>query len=543
MPDPFSPDPSAEPESRPRRRVKRDGKVVAMPGAKAPPPRELPHSLDAEERLLACCFLDGADMVPRCRAAKLSPDSFYEPKHGVILEAIYALHDAQQATTTDVVAEYLRTARKLDEIGGPAFLVQVSARIPTTAEAGYFLEQVRQQWILRQIIRRAERLSARAYDYAGEPLSEFLSPDVVWFESALARLAHGGRGDVYTLKTRIAEVVADVKLRAEGREDRSRWVWTGFPAFDETQRSACLRPLGSLEEDHNVLIGGGSSQGKSVLMRQLAGQAVLSGQSVVVYTLETTVKGFIRSLAASWAEINLLALDRMPRDRLQKFEDYCAELMEVADKRLFIFQHEPAFSLRTIEEVGTHARRFAMQHGAPHLMLLDYMQLVGTKKRCGAREQEVAEVSNGWQGLQRELGCVAVAGAQLNEAGLREMRQVRRDEEGKVIHRMPNRGDLRESQSMYHAADVVWFLYQPPEDCTGRDQSDGNAATPESWIVQDKRRNGVRGICRTWFQKQFGRFREIGGDEAAGGSPRPAGPAPIPPGKRVSKADFRRPQP
>lgn len=535
----FDSDPSSEPSSRPRRRVRRDDKVVAMPGATG---RALPHSLEAEAMLLAACLIDPADLLPKCRAMKISAESFYEPKHGIVLTALFALYDAQQPVDVSTLAEQLRTTQQLDGLGGYPFLTQISAGASgTTAQAEFFLAKVRELWILRQIIRRATELNEAVFAYSGEPLAEFLSPHVVWFENALGRLAHGGRGDVYTLGKRIAEVRADVQLRAEGKEDRRGWIWTGFTAFDDLERDSCLRPLGSLEEDHNVLIGGGSSQGKSVLMRQLAGQTLLSGQTCLVYTLETTVKGFIRSLAASWAGVNLLALARTPRDKLKEFDDYCEQLADLADKRLFVFQHEPSFSLRTIEEVSTHARRFAMQHGVPHLMLLDYLQLVSTKKRCNSREQEVAEVSNGWQGLQRELGCVAVAGAQLNEAGLREMRQVKRDEDGKIIHRLPNRGDLRESQSMYHAADVTWFLYQPPEDCRGVDQSEGNAPTPESWIVQDKRRNGVRGVCRLWFQKQFGRFREIGTDEGGTGSPtaRPAGPAPIAPGARVSKAAFK----
>ncbi len=528
MNEPSAQSPAPE---RPEKRRAKPG-LVGLPFVGRTPP----HSLEAEEYLLSCCLLDGADLMPRCAAARIAPESFYLAGHGLIFEALAELYAAQQPTDVACVAEHLKTKKLLDAVGGYTFLAQVSSRIPTTAQAGFFLAKVRELWILRQIILKGTGLVEEVYAFSGEPLAEFLSPHVVWFEKALGRLSAGGRGDVYTLEKRIAEVRADVKLRAAGGEDRAGWIWTGFNAFDGLDKDGCLRPLGSLEEDHNVLIGGGSSHGKSVLMRQLAGQALISGQRVVVYTLETTVKGFVRALAASWAGVNLLLLKRTPADLLKKLDDCCEELAELADKRLFVFQHEPGMSLRKIEEVGLHARRWAMQHGTPHLIALDYLQLVGTEKRCNSREQEVAEVSNGWQALQRELGCVTVAGAQLNESGLREMRKVQRDENDKIIHRMPNRGDLRESQSMYHAADVVWFLYQPPEDCRGADQSAGDATTPETWIVQDKRRNGVRGICRTWFQKPYLRFREIGADEGVNPG-RPA--APVAPGTRVSKNEFR----
>jgi replicative DNA helicase len=534
-------DPSSEPNSRPRRRVRRDdAKVVTMPGAAG---RPLPHSLEAEESLLACCLLDGADMIPRCRTAKLIPESFYDPKHGIVLEALYALYDAQQPIEPAILAEHLKTRQLLDGLGSYAFIAQLTKRVPTTAEAAYFLEQVRTAWILRQIIRHGEKLTAETYAYAGEPLVDFLSPHVVWFETALARLSHGSRGGVFTLKKRIEAVKEDVARRAAGTEDRRRWVWTGFSAFDDVERDSCLSPLGSLGvEDGNLLIGGGSSHGKSVLLRHLADQALESGQRVLVYTLETSVEGFVRMLAAARSSVNLLALKRTPGDRLKRFEECCDELMELADKRLFVFQNEAGMNLRTIEAVATHARRFSMQHGVPHLLELDYLQLVDTEKRCNTREQQVAQVASVFQELQRELGCVTAGGAQLNEAGLREMRQVRRDENDKIIHRLPNRGDLRESQAMFHAADVAWFLYQPPEDCRGADQSDGNALTPETWIVQDKRRNGVRGVCRTWFQKQFGRFREIGADESGTAAAKPTSPAPVASGARVASSHFKTPK-
>ena len=49
--------------------------------------RELPHSVEAEELLLALCLLDGRETVTRCLAAKLRPASFYVTAHGVIFES------------------------------------------------------------------------------------------------------------------------------------------------------------------------------------------------------------------------------------------------------------------------------------------------------------------------------------------------------------------------------------------------------------------------------------------------------------------------
>ncbi|HEX3729070.1 MAG TPA: replicative DNA helicase, partial [Opitutaceae bacterium] len=43
----------------------------------APAGRQIPHSVEAEEFLLGCCLLDGADTIALCLEAKLTPAAFY----------------------------------------------------------------------------------------------------------------------------------------------------------------------------------------------------------------------------------------------------------------------------------------------------------------------------------------------------------------------------------------------------------------------------------------------------------------------------------
>ena len=115
--------------------------ITAAPAAIG---RSLPHSLEAEEYLLSCCLLDGADVVSRCLEARIKPESFYDSKHGIVFERLLDLYNRQAPIDISVVAEELKTARQLDQIGGYAFLTQVSSRIPTTAQASYFIQKVRE---------------------------------------------------------------------------------------------------------------------------------------------------------------------------------------------------------------------------------------------------------------------------------------------------------------------------------------------------------------------------------------------------------------
>lgn len=471
--------------------------------------RTLPHSIEAEEQLLAAVFIDPAEILPLCRAAKFAKGSFFEPKHGLIFEAMVALDAAQKPVSVETVIESLTESKTLEEAGGFAQVVQVSRAAPTTAQARFWINQVRKQWILRQTIRRATKIAEECYAYAGEPFVEFYAPHAAWFQTALARARLSDHGAVETAPEAIDRIRRDIRLRAEGKEDRSGWIYTGFPEFDNIDSSTCMFPFGSAREDHNVLIGGGSSMGKSVLMRQIAGEAVRRGQRVLVYTLETSRDGFLETLGAAQAGVNLRTLARAPRDFVDRLDTALCELAALAEKRLFVFQSSDDPALRTIEGICTHARAWCAQHGTPHLIVLDYLQLIGTTKRCGSREQEVATVSHTWQALQRELGCVTLGGAQLNEQALAGLRQIKRDKEGRVVHELPNRGALRESQALYHDADIVIFLHLPVEDRNQRDQVSSEVSRPEMWLCVDKRRSGARGKAAAWFEKQFGRFEPI----------------------------------
>ena len=75
--------------------------------------RSLPHSLEAEEYLLSCCLLDGADVVSRCLEARIKPESFYDSKHGIVYERLVDLYNRQTPIDVSIVAEELKTARLL----------------------------------------------------------------------------------------------------------------------------------------------------------------------------------------------------------------------------------------------------------------------------------------------------------------------------------------------------------------------------------------------------------------------------------------------
>jgi hypothetical protein len=66
-----------------------------------------------------------------------------------------------------IVAEELKAAGQLDAIGSYAFLTQVSAKVPTTGQASYFIERVVELAELRALLRSATSVVEHGYNYAG----------------------------------------------------------------------------------------------------------------------------------------------------------------------------------------------------------------------------------------------------------------------------------------------------------------------------------------------------------------------------------------
>ena len=102
----------------------------------------LPYSLEAEEHLLACCLIDDGHTVGRAFAAGVGEASFYEGKNAAVWRALEKLWQRKSPTGVVCLAEELKARGEFEEVGGYAFLTQVSACESTTAQADYLVERV-----------------------------------------------------------------------------------------------------------------------------------------------------------------------------------------------------------------------------------------------------------------------------------------------------------------------------------------------------------------------------------------------------------------
>jgi replicative DNA helicase len=440
--------------------------------------RTLPHSLEAEEYLLSCCLLDGSDVVSRCLEARIRPESFYDPKHGVVFECLLELYNRQAPIDISVVAEELKTARQLEQIGGYAFLAQVSSRIPTTAQAGYFIEKVRELALLREIIRSATGAVEDCYGFSGG-IDEFVDQiEAKIFSVTQNRVSESAKQ--MREPTREAMNVINKMMMKKGE---LTGISSGFKDLDQM--------MWGFQRQEMIILAARPSMGKTSLALNFAEAAALPKKgppsAVLIFSLEMGASQLALRMLCSRARVNMKLL----RDGLlSKNGDEQNRLLQAADE----FAKAPIFiddsSAISIMQLRAKARRIHSRHPLGFIMV-DYLQLLSPTDPKVPREQQVAEASRGLKAIAKELDVPVLVLSQLNRSSEKD-------------NRTPKLSDLRESGSIEQDADVVLMLARP-RDADEKFQ----VAADSAELIVAKQRNGPVGELKLTFLRDITRFENF----------------------------------
>ena len=440
--------------------------------------RTLPHSLEAEEYLLSCCLLDGADVVSRCLEARIRRESFYLEAHGIVYERLLDLYNRQMPIDISVVAEELKTAKQLDAVGGYAFLTQVSSRIPTTAQAGYFIEKVRELSLLREIIRAGTGAVEDCYNFSGG-IDEFVDQvETKLFAVTQNRVSESARQ--MREPTREAMNVITKMMMKKGE---MTGVSSGFKDLDAL--------LWGFQKQEMLILAARPSMGKTSLALNFAEAAALPKRGdpvgVLLFSLEMSASQLALRMLCSRARVNMKLL----RDGLlSKNGEEQQRLLAVADE----FSKAPIFiddsSALSIMQLRAKARRIHARHPLGFIMV-DYLQLLSPTDPKVPREQQVAEASRGLKSLAKELNVPVLVLSQLNRSSEKE-------------NRTPKLADLRESGSIEQDADVVLMLARP-KDADEKFQ----VAADSAELIVAKQRNGPVGELKLTFLRDITRFENF----------------------------------
>jgi replicative DNA helicase len=375
-----------------------------------------PHNLEAEESLLGAMMLS-REAITAAIEAHLDPADFYKPAHGAIYESAFALHSRGEPVDPVTVAEELRRASQLDQLGGRTTLLRIQASTPASANAAHYAQIVGELAVLRRLIETAGEIQEMAYA-AEDAVDETLDrAEAAIFEVAEKRVTDS----LVPLYPALEQTMNQLEALYD-RESDIVGTATGYHDLDAI--------LLGLQPSTLSIVAARPGQGKTSFALGLAQHVSVHGRKpVMFFSMEMGYLELTKRLLAAEARVpsRKLQTGRLGEHEWPRVNQAVGRLAEAP----FFIDDNPHC---TVMEMRAKARRIKARYGDLGLIVVDYLQLMTShNKRIESRQVEVSELSRGLKILARELEAPVVCLSQLNRQ--LEYRQDKR----------PMLADLRES--------------------------------------------------------------------------------------------------
>ena len=448
-----------------------------------------PQALEIEKAVLGALLIDKDAYAIVCEM--LFPESFYEPRNQMVYAAIRDLSIEEKPVDMLTVTEQLAKKGELEEVGGPAYIAEISSKVASSAHVEYHARIIAQKFLARQLISFASVIETKAFDETVD-VDELMQEA----EGSLFELSQKNMKKDYTQVDPVIKNAIDMISKAAANKDGLTGVPTGYHKLDDITSGWQASDL--------VIIAGRPAMGKTSFALSLAKNIAADAQiPIAFFSLEMSNVQLVNRLISNVCEIQG---SHLQSGQLQPDE------WDRLDKRITKLYGAPLYVDDTpglsVFELRTKARRLVREHGVK-IIMIDYLQLMNANgMRFSSRQEEVSTISRSLKGLAKELDIPILALSQLNRGV-----ESREGLEGK----RPQLSDLRESGAIEQDADMVLFVHRPEyyhiyQDDNGRDLH-GMAQ-----IIIAKHRKGATGDVLLTFRGEFTRFENPEDARIAGGN-------------------------
>ncbi len=436
-----------------------------------------PQAIEVEEAVLGALMLERDAYVTV--ADFIDTASFYKEEHKKIFDAIKKLSGKEKPVDLLMVTQELKDRDQLEEIGGPAYITQLTRRVASAAHIEFHARIIAQKFIQRELIRVSTEIQTKSYD-------DTLDVDdlIDFSESALFQIAEGNiKKETVPIKPLLNEAILQIE-KAKNQKEGLSGVPSGFTVID--------RITSGWQRTDLIIIAARPSMGKTAFVLSMArNMAVNHNKSVALFSLEMSSIQLVTRLISAETE---LGSQKLKSGRLEDWEwEHLNRKISSLDKAPIFIDDTPALS---IFEFRAKCRRLKMQHQID-IIIVDYLQLMtaGSDSR-GSREQEVSTISRSLKAIAKELDVPILALSQLNRSV--ESREGKR----------PQLSDLRESGAIEQDADIVLFIHRPEYFGITEDDS-GNSLLGVAEIIIAKHRNGATDDVHLAFKKELAKFSDM----------------------------------
>src|ERR1700744_6078980 len=250
-----------------------------------------PHSIECEQGALGCVLLSPNECLGEC-VEKLKDDgkeAFYDLRHQTIYETLIEMFNTRQAIDLITVQQNLKNRQLLDQIGGIAYLSQLQDAVPSTANLGYYLEHVREKFLLRKMIQTCSGVVGRIYDYEGEvdALLDEVEKEVLQVNESRVQT------NVQGVKDLVNHAIGQIE-HFFNRKGELSGLATGFADLDKM--------TDGLHGGEMIVIAARPSMGKTSFSMNIVEHIVVElGLPVGVFSLEMSAESLVLRMMCSLA--------------------------------------------------------------------------------------------------------------------------------------------------------------------------------------------------------------------------------------------------
>ncbi len=354
-----------------------------------------PHSAEAEESLLGAMLLSRDAIGEAIEAA--AEDDFFQPSHRHIFSALVQLYAGGEPTDVVSVGEQLKRMGLLDQVGGAEKLLLLQASTPAVASAGRYANIVRDYSLLRRLIKAATEIAEEAYSL---PVSVRELVDAA--EAKIFEVAKGGGSEqIVAIRDVLWQALEELEELYNGGGIERSAVSSGFRDLDEK--------LTGLHPSNLIIVGARPGVGKTSFALSMAAKvAEASPAPVLIFSLEMSRFEIGQRLLAGEARIDSQKI-RSGKLGDREWDKISHAAGRLSERRIYI-DDDPNV---TILDVRARARRLKATEGLS-LVVVDYLQLMSSRRHVESRQVEVSEISRGLKLLAREIDVPVVALSQLS---------------------------------------------------------------------------------------------------------------------------------
>ncbi len=430
-----------------------------------------PHSGEAEQTVLASAMIDHLAVEKILNL--LSYDDFYFEANKEIFDSIKQLHLQNMPVDVVTVSEELKKRGKIDYVGGFEYLASLTDNIITSKNVEAYCNIIKEKSTLRKLISASNEIIEKSYKE-----SEDVQKIIELAESRIFSISQNRNTNSFAdIKEILMNVFNQLEERAKSQGNITG-LTTGYIDLD--------RMTSGLQKSDLILLAARPSMGKTALALNIAMNAVKTGASVALFSLEMSKEQYVQRIISmeSMVDSTKLRTGNLDDDDWTRL---IATMSLISNYNIYI-DDTPSVSLF---ELMSKCRRLKMEKGLD-LVVIDYLQLMSYGGRADSRQQEISNISRGLKTIARELDCPVMALSQLSRAP-----ELRTD------HR-PVLSDLRESGAIEQDADVVMLLYR--DEYYHKEESERKGITD---VIIAKQRNGPVGTVELAWIGKYTKFGNI----------------------------------